>query len=376
MKELPSFDATGLALWQRCPRRFWFERVRRDVADHALTAFAAPLGVAGHAGIAFVLREPGAPRDEVLARMLAAFDQELRDGQARGRSYDPETVERALERLGSEYLDLVQRLTTDPRIRKIEWPELDTRFEWLDRRGRRFTSRVNAIGRVVEPIPGFGRNGWDAVDVAAGTWIVVDWRFGQRLDLSATALGLNLQMAVWLSGLEWRAARSFRAFVGAVRDLAPRRVIREEDGTLIQRTLEELNPDYVRAVAEGRPIGPAVLAEAEFSRRRFVSDGQVIPKRIRRANPDWLARSQEPRGPLFHEAEIAWSVMGHTIERTIEEIEAADRSGREEAYPARGPETQACFSCPFRGQCLPGRARSDRAGTSAEEEEAYEPVGV
>lgn len=373
MMELPSHDATGLALWHRCPRRYWFERVRRATPDHALTGFAGPLGVAGHAGIALALGRVEASRDDLLEGMLGAFDAELARGQAAGRSYDPETVERALERLEGEYLDLVLRLRADERVRKIEWPELESRFEWLDRRGRRFTARINAVGRVLEPIPAFGQRGQETVDLLPGSWIVVDWRFGQRQDVSPTALGLNLQLAVWLRGLEWRGtARPFRAFVGAVRDLVPRRVIRDQAGALVPRMVEALNPDYVRALADGRVIGPAVLAEAEHSRRRFVVDGQPIKKRIRQANPDWTARSNEPRGPLFHEAAIVWPVMRPAIERTLEEVEAAARSGRgEEAYPARGPETQACVSCPFRDQCLVG-GQSERVREG--KEESHEPV--
>lgn len=375
MKELPSHDATGLALWHRCPRRFWFERVQRAVPDHALTGFAGPLGVAGHAGIGLALKSPGTSDEALRERMLAAFDEELRRGQAGGRSYDPDTVGGALDRLETEYLDLVLRLRADERVRKVAWSEVEQRFEWLDRSGRRFTARINAVGRVLEPLPAFGRRGWDPITLLPGTWIVVDWRFGKRHDLSPTGLALNLQLAVWLRGLEWRAATPFRAFVGAVRDLVPPRVVRDPGGALVKRTLEELNPDYVRALADGRPVDARLVAEAERSRRRFVVDGQPLHKRVRRPNPRWVERAKEPRGPLFHEAEIAWPVVCPAIERTVEEIEVAGAAGgREEQYPARGPETQACFACPFRGQCLPREQAS--GAMNGVTEVGYEPVGV
>lgn len=375
MKDLPSHDATGISLWHRCPRRFWFERVRKAVPDHALVGYAAPLGVAAHAGVALALGRPDASKGQVQERMLAAFDEELRAGQSAGRSYDPEGVQLALDRLESEYLDLVLRLRADERVRKIEWTELERKVEWLDRRGRRFTARINAVGRVLHAMPAFGRCGWELADLKVGDWIVVDWRFGRRVDLSATALRLNLQLGLWLRGLEWRAATPFRAFVGAVRDLLPPRTVRDESGSRLPRQLETINPDYVRALADGRPVDAALLAEAERSRRRFVVDGQPIKKRLRRPNPAWTARAEDPRGPLFHEAAVVWPVVKQTIERATREIEAAAAAGeREEDYPARGPETQACHGCPFRAQCLP--SEGVERPTCGQEEVEHEHVGA
>lgn len=351
MSGLPSYDPTGLALWQRCPRRFWFERVCGAEPDHALTGFAAPLGVAGHAGVALVLERPHAPRDAVREHMLEAFALDLRRGQAAGRSWDPEGVDRALDRLEGEYLELVLRLGADERVRAIEWTEVESRVEWLDPQGRLFSARLNALGRVRSGIPAFGRRGDLLVGLSPGTWVVVDWRFGQRLDLTPTALALDLRLAFWLRGLERRGGpHPTRAFVGAVRDLAPRLVHRDEAGDVIPRTLEELNPDYVRALAAGRLVDAALLAEAEASRRRF----RGVPKRLRRTNPAWAARAGEPRGALFHEADLAWSVVRPALGRAVLEIEAAAASGREDAYPARGAENGACAACPFRGQCLAG----------------------
>ena len=357
----PSHDATGVSLWQRCPRRFWFERVRGERPAHGLSSFSAPLGIAAHAGMALALGEPAADAERIRARMFDTLTAEI----ARTAPTSQDDLEGAFARLDREHLDLVLRLRNDERVRKVEWTALEHAVEWRDARGRCFAARVNAIGRVTEPIAGFGRRGDRSIDLAPGTWIVVDWRFGRRTNVMPTELALNLQLAFWLRALEQERGQRFRAFVALARDLVPPVIVRDEAGKTVPRQLEELNPEYVLALAAGRPIDAELEAEAEGSRRRFVRDGRPIPKRLRRGNPAWEALASRPRGPLFHEAEIAWPVVRPAIGRAVLEIEAAALSGREDAYPARGPETFACGSCPFRDRCLaraaahaPGLGRS------------------
>lgn len=347
-----SHDATGVSLWQRCPRRFWFERVREARPAHGLCSFSAPLGIAAHAGLALALGDPAADAERVRARMLDTLQAEI----VRSTPAGQEDLLGAFARLDREHLELVLRVRNDERVRKVEWTALERAVEWRDARGRRFAARVNAIGRVKEPIPGFGRQGERVVDLTPGTWIVVDWRFGRRTNVSPTNLALNLQLAFWLRALEQERGERFRAFVAAARDLVPPVIVKDEAGKTVPRQLEELNPEYLAALAGERPVDQDLVTEAEASRRRFARDGRPIPKRLRRQNPAWEALASRPRGPLFHEAEIAWPVVRPAIGRAVLEIEAAALSGREDAYPARGPETFACGTCPFRDRCLAGTA--------------------
>ena len=362
MRTIPTYDATALGLWQRCPRRFWFERVQGAPLDHSHSSFSLLLGQAAHAGIALALREPGAGREQVLVRMQETFHQAL----AGARNVDPEALAGALARLEEEHLDLVLRLRADERVRLLEWLDLELPLEWHDARGRRFSGRLNALGRATRAIPGFGRRGAEPVDLPAGALVLVDWRFGRRVDVTPTALALNLHLAFWQRGLERTRGLAVRTFVGAARDLVPPGVVHDEQGDTVPRVLEELNPEYVAAFAAGRAVDAALLEAAESSRRRFSREGRPIPKRLRRPNPLWQALAERPRGPLFHEAHTAWSVLHPAIGRSVLEIEAAAASGREESYPARGQETYACATCPFRGRCLAGaRSLDTRAGRSA-----------
>ena len=351
-----SYHQSVLADWQRCPRQVWFSDVLGLAGDPLSAGFAAPLGTAGHAGVRQVLADPAASADAVLATMLAAFDAALARGQEQGRVYGPDQVGGAMAKLETEYLDLVLRLGADERVRKVRWTHLEHKFAWFDDHGRRHAGRIDGVGVARERIPSFGRRDGEPADVEAGEWLLVDWKFGRTLDLTPLALSLNQQLAFYA----FAAARIFpghqlRAFVGALRDLGPNLRPTSADGSTIPKTLEELNPAYVEAFADGRPIDDELRDEAERSLRRFKdAQGNPLPKRLRRANPLWEERAAEPRGPLFHEARIAWSVVRPAIRQTIREIERAMADGGEEAFPARGPATQACPTCPFRARCARG----------------------
>lgn len=352
-----SYDASGVALWQRCPRRFWFERVQAAPLDHVPNGFSGLLGQAAHAGIALGLQEPSLGPERVMAAMCRTFESGLSRSEARPQA---EALARARERLKGEYLDLVLRLREDERVQRIEWTDVEAPVHWRDAHDRLFAGRLNALGRVKEDVVGFGWDRGEMVDVLRGTYVLVDWRFGRRVDVSPTALALNLPLAFWQRGLHRTRYEDPRAFVAVARDLLPPTVARDEEGGAIPHLLEELNPDYLAAFADGRPVDDDLRAAAEASRRRFSRDGKAIPKRLRRPNPRWEVLTGLPRGPLFHEAHIAWSVVRPAIGRAILEIEAAAAAGREDAYPARGAETFACASCPFRGRCL---AAADAAAT-------------
>ncbi len=349
------YDAKELALWQACPRRHYFERVAGVPAHPVLTSFAAPLGAAGEAGVKLVLLDPQAGRALVKRQMLAAFEDVLQRGLEGGRVFDPDRVEAALAKLEDDYLELVVLLGQDERVHRIEWTAAETRYAWDDGRGRRFAGQVAAVGVARERVAGFGERQGEPADLDPGTHVLVDWRFGSDLDLSPVGLALHLPLGFDLSGFGLaHPDRRYRGFVAALRDLRPRKVVKDERGQAIPRFVEDLNPDYLLAFACGQPITPLVVKEAEASRRRFVVEGEAIPKRVRRPNPAWIAATSEPRGPLFHEAVIAWDVLGPTLLNTVLEIDAAEAVGSEDAFPARGPATRACFTCPFRQRCVRG----------------------
>ena len=352
---LRTYDHGALALWQACPRRFWFQEVERARPDPVLVSFSEPLRLAGQAGVGMVLLQPDAGRGELRRHMLAAFEAELHRAEAAGQVFDPERVEGALEKLEDDLLELVLLLGQDERVRAIEWTGAGARFEWLDGQGRRFVGDAGQIGLVKQPVPAFGDRQGEPADLEPGTTVVVHWRFGSDVDVTPVALALHLPLGCDLRGFEIsHPGRVFRGFVAALRDLRPRKVLKDDQGRVVPRYLEELNPDWLRAFAGGDPITPALVVEAETSRRRFTSGGLTIPKRVRRPNPAWEAAAAEPRGPLFHEAVIARDVLGPTIAATVREIEAAAAVGSADAYPARGPLTRACHSCPFRLRCVRG----------------------
>lgn len=276
-----AFDHRALALWQVCPRRFLFQEVERARPDSVPRPFAGPLEVAGQAGVGMVLMNPWATRAAVRRHMRAGFESALRLAEATGPVHDPDRLDDALATLEGERLELVLELARDERVRRIEWTGFEARFEWHDAQGRRFAGDVGQIGLVKEPIAGFGRRQGEPTDLAPGTRVVVDWRFGSDVDLSPVGLALHLPLGFDLLGLNrCHAGPVYRGFVGALRP--------------------------------------------------------------------------EARGPDFHEAQVAWDVLGPTIARTVEEIEAAAASGSPDAYPARGPLSRGCFTCPFRQRCIRG----------------------
>ena len=349
-----AYHQSRLVLWQRCPRQFWFRHVAQLKPDYALTGYAAPLGVAGHVGCQLVLREPDAPRPQVLEAMLEAFEEELAKGQAEGRTYDPDHTERALERLEGEHLELVLRLAQDPRVRAIDWLHTELPFAWSDPHGRSFRGTLDAIGRARDYIPGFAAFGRERLDLEPGEYVLVDWKFGKELELSRVGLALNLQLAFYsLAAARRFPRRRLRACLGVLRDLASSQRPLDAEGRPIPKTLEELNPAYLEAFAAGAPLTPELVQAAEQSRRRFRQAGANLPKRIKRRNPAWEAARAKPKGPLFHHARIAWEVAAPTIRQTIHEVELAERAGEEEAFPARGPVTGACRFCPYASRCLP-----------------------
>ncbi|HBP23610.1 MAG TPA: hypothetical protein DEA08_38260 [Planctomycetes bacterium] len=344
---------SGLVLWQRCPRQYWFQQVAKLLPDYATTGYAGPLGVAGHVGCQVVLRDHAASRARVLDAMLEAFEAELAKGQEQGRTYDPDQTGRALERLEQEHLELVLRLAQDRRVHAIEWAHTELPFEWQDQHGRVFRGTVDALGRATDYVEGFSVFGREPLDLEPGDWVIVDWKFGRELELSRVGLSLNVQLAFYSVAASKRfPGRRFRACLGVLRELASSQRPTDADGQPIPKTLEELNPAYVEAFAGGQPITNELRARAEKSRRRFRRDNANVPKRIKRTNPVWEAARDAPKGPLFHEARIAWDVVAPTLRQTIHEIEIARRDGGEGAFPARGPVTGACRLCPYHRQCV------------------------
>lgn len=335
---------TGLTLWERCPRRFFFTHVARE-AEEAPIAYGALLGVAAHAGLRLLLREPHAARGSVREALWTAFEAEARRAQDRGRFHVEPDVDRALDRMETEVLDLVLRLGNDQRVRAIEWTHTDTRVEW-EHDGHLLGCRLDAVGVIREPIHVMSRD--EQVALEPGTRVLVDWKFGKRVDTSRHALALNVQAAFYaLAGARLFSDEATRQLVVAARELLPRRPS-DARGRPIARTLRELNPAYLAALAPG-----CTPAEAQASRRRVKS----VPKYLERPNPAFAEQEGWSRGAVFHEARTAWPVVRTRLDAAVRELEIARRAGDESAFAARGAATGACHQCPFRRRCAASAAR-------------------
>lgn len=340
---------TGLTLWERCPRRFFFTHVARE-SEEAPIAYGALLGVAAHAGLKVLLLEPDAARGRVREALWNAFEAEGRRAQERGRFHVEPDVDRALDRLEGEVLDLVLRLGNDERVRAIDWTHTDARVDW-EQDGRLLGCRLDAAGVAREQLL-VAADG-EQVVIEPGTRLLVDWKFGKRVDTSRLGLALNVQAAFYgLAGARLFPGESTRQLVVAARELLARRPSNAR-GRPLARTLRELNPAYLAALVPGAPVTESIRAEAQASRRRFTG----IPKYVDRPNPAYAEQEGRPRGSAFHVARTAWPVVRTRLDAAVLELEIARRAGEESAFAARGAATGACHQCPFRRRCSAFAAR-------------------
>lgn len=356
-RALPRYRQSDLAAYLRCPRRYRLERLDGVAQDHAVDLFAAPLGTAGHVGCELAVGRPQATRGEVEHEMLLAFSAAIADSQERGHRYDHEQIERATERLQTEYLDLVMALRDAVAPLPLRWlpgPEraghggIEQPFA-LEEGGRVYEGTVDAVAEVLAPCA-VGVWGREPAWLERGELLVADWKFGVEIPTDSYSLSPCLQLTYYGVAMASRyPGRRVRTFLGAMRDLAP--VLRPTDdaGEVIPRWLpDEWHPDYLAATAstaaqlDARP--PKSLPKPRYP-VGHENVGALIPRRReKRENPAYTAKAGKPRGPVFHEARIDYAVGVQTIHDTVAAIEAG-------LFPASGALHGACLRCPVRRAC-------------------------
>lgn len=313
----------------RCPRRVYLEYVAAVPPDWALDGYAAIVGSASHAGLASVLRRDGRPLQDVLT---AAFADEIQAVQARGATTDPERVEAALHRLLGEQLALIEQLAQDPRVLAVEWDLVEQQFSWKDQFGRCFRGTVDAGGRARERVQ-FGVLGRDPVWLERGERVLVDWKTGSETQLDYISLALSVQLGLYshvLGGID-------RAFIGQLLDLERPKRPKDARGDPIAKWLDVPNPAWAAAAG----VDPHDLAAFTACTKRPRGAGE---KWLRRENPAFVAATQQPRGPLFHEARLDRALIAQTIADVID----AARAG---LWPAAGAATGECPRCAWRTRC-------------------------
>jgi hypothetical protein len=326
-----------VAQYLSCPRQFELEHVLGVEPDHALDGYASIAGTALHAGNVEVLRASAfgkkIPREELAGFLADAFLRALEEAQEGGARTDPDRVGPALERLQGEQLDLVMALQDDPRIRAVEWRGLEEPFELTYPDGRRFTGTIDAWGVARERVvldP-------EAPAVEVGEKVIVDWKTGTEVPLDYASRALNVQLAIYRGTLG-----GGRVFLGVLRDLARPKRPTDQNGDVIPKTFEEINPAYARAV--GLDPAHSHLALEQCRKKPKDAAGNFIPKRIQRENPAWHEAVSRPKGPLFHECRLDVSVIARTVADAID-------GARLGLFPASGALNGECRRCPFRARC-------------------------
>lgn len=326
--------------WLRCGRACELEATGVE-PRHELDGWAALIGDAVHVGIASVLRTL---RDELVRPSLVtvetgptvnveaianvmhdAFASSVARAQDEGGVTDPDGVAAALERV-SEQAQLVAALSIDPRVLAIEWRGIEEPFTFEDAHGRKFSGTRDAWGVALRRIEAFAANGLELAAVDQGDVVLVDWKSGQDVAVDHVARSLNVQLAIYRTGLP--ADARVRSFIGVVRDLERPKRPKDGEGVIPSRLKEE-NPAWRKLVDEG-------MAPAAASRR--------APKWTERPNPAYAEATSRPRGPVFHEARIDWP----TVSRTVADVIDAARLG---IFPASGASTGQCRRCAFRTRC-------------------------
>jgi len=326
----------------RCPRAFALQHVEKRGRDHEVSGYAAPLGTADHAAIAWGLeRLKGGldvDKDSLLDAALEGFEGAVERAHQQGEHTDPEGLERALEQLEGVRLERLQRLLADPRVLAIDWRGVEAEFD-LHAGGRHWAGTIDAWGVATRDVPCFGKDGREEVGLRRGEHVLVDWKTGSATPLGFMARTLSTQLAIYQMALApQHPGVQWRAFLAHVQDLDLNQRPKDAAGDFIPKRIKQLNPAFADALG----MEPD---EAATSRKRPKDAfGNGIPKRIERLNPAWKAAANQPKGPLFHECRVAWPVVLTTIQAALQAAEAG-------LFPATGAATGGCLRCPYRSTC-------------------------
>lgn len=331
-----------------CPRAFKLEHVDKLSPDYNVSHFAAPLGTADHATIAYGLAAIQAgeerSREELAAHGLEAFETAVREAEEGGASYDPEGLDRAFACLEGERLDRIVALLADPRVRSIRWLGLEEGFELADSFGHRWTGTIDAYGIAQEFIPAFGQLGREPVAIEPGELVVADWKTGECPPFGFVERSRSVQLGFYTVALLRKRpellAHGVRTFLGILQDLDRPTAPTDDEGKRIPKNLpKQINPEWATAAG----LSPEEAATTK-GRPKGIPRG-VLKWLPEQPNPEFERACQTPKGPLFREARVAYGLV-------LEDVLAAIRGAELGLFPATGAVTGQCGYCPFSTVCL------------------------
>lgn len=351
-----AWHQSSVATMLQCPERFRLRYVEQVEADHRAANYAAQLGTADHAGIEHILHRVQAgeetERQPLLDAVMAGFEEAVARATERGASFDPDDLDRALERLEGERLERLLLLAADPRLRAIDWRGIEWRFKFRERRGRLWQGTLDAWGVALEDVEDFGQLGRDPIVLRRGDGLLVDWKTGEPPAFGFVERTRNVQLGLYGMALAGRGAahaERWRTFLGITQDLDRPKAPTDDHGKRIPKKLpKELNPAYVAA------HGGDEAAARKSKRRPKDSSDDPIPKWLpERLNPAWEAACSRPRGPVFREARVDYRAVLDTVRAAIRQAELG-------IFPASGAATGQCGRCPYSTLCTASTNPNDQ----------------
>lgn len=340
---------SSLALMLRCPKAFELRYVHQLEPDHNADNYAAPLGTGDHCGCDLILQAANAgrvpDRQEVLDQVLVGFQAAVAKATDRGATFDPEGLDRALERAEGERLDRLMALANDPRVHAIHWEGIEWQWKVTERGGRVWQGTIDAWGVAKRDVDDFGALGRDPIHLAAGERVCVDWKTGALPPFDYVARRRHVQLGVYAMALAQEHRRRFgaggewRLFLGLIQDLDRPKAPTDEDGKRIPKSLpKQINPQF----AEAAGMTPDEAA-AFKGRPKGIPKG--VPKWLpEQPNPAYERAISQPKGPLFREARVDFDLVLETARTAIRQAELG-------LFPATGAATGQCGRCSFRTLC-------------------------
>lgn len=346
MSALPQgyvWHQSGVGLMLRCALWFRYRHVDRLPGDHQAAHFAAQLGTADHAGAEVVLHAANAGEvaepQAILDAQLEAFDDAVHRAREEGTTFDPEKVDRALERLELERLPRLVSLAGDRRVHAVEWHGIEDRFSIRERNGRRWKGTRDAWGVAREHVTEWGALGREPVELHPGDGVMVDWKAGMLPPFGFPARVRSPQLGIYTMTLprEARAlAGRWRTFLGLLQDLDRPKAPTDDSGQRIPKHLPKaINPEYRAAV------GAESDEEAKASKKRPRGVAKWLERQL---NPAYVAACERPKGPLFREAVPRFELVLQTVRAAVAQAEAG-------IWTPNGVATGACDLCPYQTQC-------------------------